>query len=1335
MADPTSEMQGEISALQKQIGNLSNVKQSVRKIGDKVYLCKDRKDRTPYQLSSDTGFEVGKFNSGINGGYVGIDKTTGQSFAEVDMLYVRMKAYFEELTIVKADTIGGRRYQTPGGSLKCTEVEEVRDKSGDIISWRCWFLSEQDGEKSETMMKAGDRAICEAWNIGKGTHTKVENRIWWRNINAVTNDGGLPPSLRDKDVLTNTNTYGYIEVSMTDCMPRSDTPQAGDTLVQLGNSSDTSRQSAIMLDTVGSDAPSIKLFQNIDGYTLSGKDIVSFGYDRTKGNAYLHCYGDTYIGDPQGDTYINYDRSNKRMDAKLALSVLSTIDGRSFEQYIQEVSPKVTQESITEWVNNITQGKFDEIQNQIDGAIETFFADGKPTLKNYPAAEWVAEGEEEKHLGDLYYDRKSGIGYRFGKDDKGNYVWDILKDTEVATALAEAAKALTTAEGKSDVKIFARLPLDSDEYRVGDLWVNATYNQGGANYKDDILRCNTAKAAGDTFDIGHWKLASNYIDEAGAQAAIDKALEDYDYLKKALAAMKENTVVNGGLILSSMISLGQRNSSLQEQIVTAGINGIKDKETDIALWLGGKMIDREVPGNENNPDAAQWLARFDGSGYMVGGLLSYNKKGLNIGHGKIVLGTDGTMIFGGGIKIEGGKTLGDLSSSLSSVVESLTGLNNLLVPMGKDDKGNLVALTYEDVANGATVVALKSRVGFYSDSFVSAKGIDPDGNINAGFDAARLDAYLKGDNPDNDIYATQKWVLSQIGGTKVDLSEYAKTTDIQKWVTDKGYLTSVSWSQIGSKPTTLSGYGITDAKIANGTITLGDNSITPLVKHQTIYALTFAAGAFSAKTYTPNAGAQTVNIPTNTSHISESGNLYFTNARAVAALKTVTDGIASSITTLTTKINSVENKVDDFKAEFDKMFTPEWDANGKLISIKANAGLWTDQYLTAKGKNADGSVSGGGGLDVTQLQEYLNTHGYQTQSATLAAVKNLYLPLSGGTVTGDLSIRRTTNGDSAPLHIGTSSTSLRSGIQLSITTSSFWNIATPNGSTFEIYSGAWNLGTGVPALRLIGNTFMQFNGNNVWHAGNLSKVSQLSNDAGYITSNALADYLTSDEASNRFQPKGNYLTQSSLSGYATQNWVSQQGYLKSVDLSNYVTKNYLADCNFATMADLPSLSGYATQSWVNSQGFLKSHQSLDSCMRVFGSSGAVDWNNVKTNGSYYVSSSSTNKPADYGQMLVMRNTDTAAQLYIPYISSQNIRYRGMSDKAGWFSWKTVLDSSNYASFLDGRYALASSLSNYATVASLNGYAKQQTVNDFVHSSNEWTAVSYTHLTLPTILRV
>ena len=53
---------------------------------------------------------------------------------------------------------------------------------------------------------------------------------------------------------------------------------------------------------------------------------------------------------------------------------------------------------------------------------------------------------------------------------------------------------------------------------------------------------------------------------------------------------------------------------------------------------------------------------------------------------------------------------------------------------------------------------------------------------------------------------------------------------------------NVSWTlaEIGAaaKATTLSGYGITDAKISNGTITLGSNSLTPITSIPDIYVLT-----------------------------------------------------------------------------------------------------------------------------------------------------------------------------------------------------------------------------------------------------------------------------------------------------------------------------------------------------------------------------------------------------------------------------------------------------------------------------------------------------------------
>ena len=69
-----------------------------------------------------------------------------------------------------------------------------------------------------------------------------------------------------------------------------------------------------------------------------------------------------------------------------------------------------------------------------------------------------------------------------------------------------------------------------------------------------------------------------------------------------------------------------------------------------------------------------------------------------------------------------------------------------------------------------------------------------------------------------------------------------------------------AWSEITSTPTTIAEYGITDAKIANGVITLGSNTITPLTSHQSIYALKFQVGGTDKLTFNPKSAAATLNF-------------------------------------------------------------------------------------------------------------------------------------------------------------------------------------------------------------------------------------------------------------------------------------------------------------------------------------------------------------------------------------------------------------------------------------------------------------------------------------------
>lgn len=59
---------------------------------------------------------------------------------------------------------------------------------------------------------------------------------------------------------------------------------------------------------------------------------------------------------------------------------------------------------------------------------------------------------------------------------------------------------------------------------------------------------------------------------------------------------------------------------------------------------------------------------------------------------------------------------------------------------------------------------------------------------------------------------------------------YFKDGQIREWTNTP----TVDISGKADSATTLAGYGITDAKIENGTITLGSNTITPLTQHQTI---------------------------------------------------------------------------------------------------------------------------------------------------------------------------------------------------------------------------------------------------------------------------------------------------------------------------------------------------------------------------------------------------------------------------------------------------------------------------------------------------------------------
>lgn len=475
-------------------------------LAERRYLNKQKSDRTPYKLSSDTGVEVGDFVSGASGGIFFLDKETGYTYAEVDMLKVRMKAIFERLEIANVSSIGGKLIVTPGGSITISFVEEITQTSDDvttIIGYRCYFKAKDDEKGSECRFAVNDQVLSQEFNVSAGTYENASNNYYWRLVTAVDNENS------------------YVELSNVEegvgFAAGSNVPQVGDVLCHLGNPEDKTRQSAIVISTVDAFAPCITLYNGIDSYSLDDRAVIEYGVDKTKTppRPFFHCYGEMFIGPKDQKTYVKFT-PERGVEIRGRLTVDSTVGDTLITDFIKENSG--VSEDISNFIDNALKG----IQDQIDGVIETFFADGAPSMTVPPASEWVAidnengnDNEKIRHLGDLYYDNLTGSAYRFSQKSDGTYFWTVITDEAITKALAAAQKAQDTADGKR--RIFTQQP--TPPYDEGDLWVNATY---GSQYSNDILRCVTKKANGAAFSISDWTLASKYTDDTVAIEARDR---------------------------------------------------------------------------------------------------------------------------------------------------------------------------------------------------------------------------------------------------------------------------------------------------------------------------------------------------------------------------------------------------------------------------------------------------------------------------------------------------------------------------------------------------------------------------------------------------------------------------------------------------------------------------------------------------------------------------------------------------------------------------------------------------------------------------------------------
>lgn len=1000
--NPITLIEGKVDAISKQMYSSKQAIKDAIEAFAQFYL---RKDGLPDASFSATDFRAPvtfrdritdyNFRQGDLGGYgFGVyTDSDGNRVVEADVLVGRVALRVNEFIFDQVEYVGGQKIYS-AAAMTVSKVEST------ATIWRCYFDNKQGTVRN--MFLAGDLAFCQRFNgTEEGGYT-----TYWAKVTAIGSD--------------------YIELSKTDLMSAgSGSPAVGDNIIQLGNSSDQDRQSAIILSSYGGNSPSIRLYYGITDYTLANKDIFGVEYDSTNQIPYFYNYGSMRLGAREGEDggYITYDHKTKQLNINAIVNFLPQSTG--LEQ--MEAYQKLVQ---------IAQGN-----------IETWFHDdvtpaqtGAPTLTNYPVNSWEVV-DYENHVGDIYYS-DTGKGYRF-KRSGNSWTWEIISDVELAQIMAD--------------------------------------------------------------------------------------VQSLQYLKDALS--DGTTTVAGGLILTSLIQLGYEDSENVRHTM-AGISGLGQNSTAPAAWYGGPMVDHEL-----NPDATEFaksLFRFDGTGYLASGNITWDEKGYGQiggeGDNYALKWNDKEVRIGPNIKLGAGD-------------ETIEMLANLL---------NMFELDTTSVA-GKTLIHAKYD-GLYSDGDIAAGGAfagTPSGGgktyLNELLDVQLATSSLN--VGDMLMWNGTKYVNIPQSSITPDLSEYAT----KQWVLDKKYLTSVPVAsvvgQTGNITTAQVATALTDAgyKLTDTTYGLATTTSNGLMSATDKTKLDGIAA--NANNYTlPTASSSTkggIKVGTTLSISGEvidlksgfpkgtytkvqtdsygrvvSGNTLSASDIPSLSWNKITTGKPTTIsgygiTDVYTKTET-DNKVAALQSLLDSMFERVYDSNNKLIRVHSNVTISSSGDLVA-GSNSEGGGTSGGAY--TQLEWNAIKALTQSESGLLAsayAVKEAYnelntaietlagkatnvkftQTLTSGKQIGSISIDGKSTSLYAPASYAWSEITGKPVFATVATSGSYTDLA--NKPTIASLMGSAAIGGTSSYLYWNGSAWAtKALGSNAFTS--ISKVSQLTNDSGYIT--------------------------------------------------------------------------------------------------------------------------------------------------------------------------------------------------------------------------------------------
>ena len=422
----------------------------------------------------------------------------GRVTLTTDDLYVLGVTHLNEIDVDHIRHTGGMLVVT-AAQLIVDHTEHHTDGSDTLYFRRM----SAEGQAVRNMFRTGDLALMMTFNERLDGSI---NRFYWREVTDRDNYDDAVGMDDDEQQPE----YGFITLAAGGTSNA--TPRAGDVVVQLGNTTDSSRQGATV---------------------LGGRGMYG---------GYLAVYGG-FSSPTQG--------SPKLDDYDSALVYLSARRNKVTGEFIS-----TTGVNLADRIGQLNSS-LNAVRRQTDRQLTVWYADETPLptasdrRSNAPASEWIeadttgdgTPSEQALHEYDLCYVRGTlpagaGRAWQWGwNEGAGRYLWHEISDADTLRALEAAAGAQATADEKR--RVFATLPgeLPQPPYDVNDVWVYAegtfTCADGETQrtYGGDILRCVTARALGDTPDVDDWGNATSATSATIRNLGdrITMAVSDMDY--------------------------------------------------------------------------------------------------------------------------------------------------------------------------------------------------------------------------------------------------------------------------------------------------------------------------------------------------------------------------------------------------------------------------------------------------------------------------------------------------------------------------------------------------------------------------------------------------------------------------------------------------------------------------------------------------------------------------------------------------------------------------------------------------------------------------------------